>query len=129
MSGVERPLFNVMVIPDDTDIAIYAQSPGGRRGAEPTSGNLRFYSMESPVLTAKTDLAFHYGQEGGSLSGFLEYREELFDEASMVFLRDNLLLLIQEIIYAAELPIRELGLFAGAARELAITGIENDLEF
>ena len=129
LSGAGQPLFNVMMVPDNTDVTLRPASGQGRPPERTSPAKLEFMPVESHILTSKMDLTFHFDQEDDALFGYIEYREELFEETSIFFLRDRLLALLTEVVSDPDRGIGYLSQLTAAREEQQTNAIVNDLEF
>ncbi len=121
LSGSENPLFDVMLVPDNIDIAAEV-------GGTPKTDTLEVSPIQNESFNAQMNISFHYYEDQHSISGTIEYREAKFDETSIMVIKHKLLKLIHVLVHHVHEPISNIDLY-GEGDLIRSTGDVDELEF
>jgi|GEM_PF-1493964 len=95
------PLFNVMLVLQNTDLAT--------NGASPLQG-LTLREIEDRGVTSLFDLHLEFVPDGDGLQGALTYKTDLFHRETMEGLADHLMQALEVLAQTPELPLRTIEL-------------------
>lgn len=126
LSGEENPLFEVMLVPDNIDIALHEQEYSGAQT------ELGMVLNVSDVTTERTntqvDLSFHYFETSNLISGYIEYRKSAFDENAVQRIAEKLQLLIETLVEHENKPLWQIRLLSQSSQTTSMRPV-NDLDF
>jgi amino acid adenylation domain-containing protein len=109
-----HPLFQVALVLQNTDDAEITL-PGLRAVPEPVG-----------AVGAKFDLTFNLSEDGDDIEGALEYRADLFDEATAVALADRFTRLLTAAVADPGTRVSEFELLSAADRRLVLPDVTAD---
>jgi acyl carrier protein len=123
LSGTEHPLFNVMLVPENTDIAL-----GNKEFGAGTNISLDVTPLTARETISRMDLSIHFYESSNQYHGRFVYRTALFDTETIGVIKEKLVSLMYEFVNEPLQPVGTLKLLQRISKDLQYNIID-DLDF
>ena len=127
LSGEENPLFNVMLVPDNVDIAVQPQ-PNENGKQDKGRKTLTVEPLDIKLNKTQMDLSFHFYENKEMINGSIHYRSALFDQSTVLLIKDKLMRLIEIVVEDLHKPLNLIHLHARLEESFGVLD-SGDLDF